>query len=35
MPGPDSGVKMEFFDVCANPDCPGNESDLAKAADRP
>lgn len=29
------GVEMRFFDVCANPDCPGNDSDLVKAADGP
>lgn len=34
-PGPDGGVEVRFFDRCENPDCSGNESDLAKATDRP
>lgn len=29
--GPD-GMRVEFYDVCPNPDCPGNDSDLAKAS---
>lgn len=32
--GEDGGLAVEFFNVCSNPDCPGNDSDLAKAAHR-